>query len=412
MSLDHESRPTTETVQNPSPNRRKRNRIIAGVAGGTALLAAIGAGVGLSQSGGPEAQPNRPVPTGKATPGNEASPTSTPSTPETQAPTEAVTLSSEATPFGRSSELNSQADQDNFVAKFYNAMDPEGLRSLTTAGELDRLEYKDGNLAAFITKSQLSNRGIDGVYGLNDAVADLSDTLSQPMTFSNPEKAQRWFGDKLNPAHNLTSADFKEAVTHKDARALWESLSSLDDANYVKAQSLYLDDLIAIAKQGNLNPNSDKLVNHLFDLQDQYTRLATIGETGDLAARTGDSFKQWAGDSINDLLGKQPVEKLTAAKAQVDQNITNPGIKINSVKMLDSIDAVNATNGSGNVSLNSYEGDIVEIPFEVNYTDEADGLNLTSIDVFVALPDPVRGADQDQAMIGLRLDSYTLNQSQ
>lgn len=410
MSLDHESRPAVETTQNPNRSKRKRNTIIASVAGGTAVALAVGLGVGLNGNSKEADHPNAGTRTSATPTPGEASPT--PSAPETQAGSEPVALSSEATPFGRSSELSSQADQDNFVAKFYSAMDPEGLRSLSTNGELDRLEYNDANLAAFITKSQLSNRGIDGVYGLNDAVADVSDTLSQPMNFSNPDQAQQWFGDKLNPANNLTAADFKAAVAKKDAKSLYERLTNLEDSNYVKAQSLYLDDLIAVAKQGHIDPNSDKLVNHLFNLQDQYSRLATLGETGDMAARTGDSFKQWASDSINNLLGKQPVEKLTAAKDQVDQVIANPGIKINSVKIIDNIDAVNVTNGSGNVSLNSYAGDIVEIPFEVNYTDETDNLDITTIDVIAVLPDPVQGADQDQAMIGLRLDNYTLNQSQ
>ncbi|HET7630573.1 MAG TPA: hypothetical protein VFK03_04330, partial [Candidatus Saccharimonadales bacterium] len=85
MSLDHEPRQAIETTTNPNRSNRKRNRIIAGVAGGTALLAAIGAGVGLSGGSDTEAQPNQPVATGKATPGGENSPSAEPTAKATEA---------------------------------------------------------------------------------------------------------------------------------------------------------------------------------------------------------------------------------------------------------------------------------------------------------------------------------------
>lgn len=410
MSLDHESRPTTETVQNPSPNRRKRNRIIASVAGGTALLAAIGAGVGLSQGGGPESQPNHPTSSGKATPGSETSPSTTPSAPETQASSEAVTLSSEATPFGRSSELNSQADQDNFVAKFYSPFTPDALRNLANPNELDNLEYHDAAIAPFISQHQLSNHGIDGIYGLNDAVATVSDTLSRPMKFSDPEQAQQWFGDKLDPADNLTASSWEQASRHKDVKALYEQLSNLSKDNYSKAQSLFLSELIDIAKQGVGSPDNDKFVSKIFDLQNQYSKLATLGYTGDLAASQDDEFKQWSTDTMNTLFSKHAVDKLTKEKTDLDQSIANPSVKLDKVEILNSIDAANVTNGSGNVAFNSYEGAVVEIPFLATYVNQEDGSKTKEIINIVAMPDPVNGAADNKATVGLMQSAYVLNQ--
>lgn len=305
-NLDHEPRTdfnnehsgVAETNQN---SNRKRNRILAGVAGGSALLLAAGVGIGASLGGDsdPQAKPRAthsasPNP-GEKSNGGEKTETDQPVTAESllqQTFSETAVLSSGVEAIDPVTSIDSEFQRDQLAELLATQLDDDLFSNALNADlRNDLIGYYSEDDSLFVNGISLDpNEGEQNIITLQNALSAKSQFLSQANNVANTEEYQTTYEFMTNPENYLTVNDFEQAASTGNATELYKKIYNLEFPTAASAQYQYLKDALALRendpsigmdeKDDNFASTRQASRNALDRLTKDYLAKACVGTAG------------------------------------------------------------------------------------------------------------------------------------